>query len=344
MKKMLFVGDLNTYGRSFQRLKYLKSLDLDILEVSSVPIPFIPGKNKSSFWERLFWKLSIPIDLTRVNKRIKNEIKKNNFDIVWIEKGNTIYPKTLKLIKSLNPEAKLVSCSEDDMYAPHNNSLYYRLGLKYYDLVFTTKTYNLEELKKYGAKKTELFLDAYDEDLHKPMALTSSEIEKFSSPVGFIGSFEQDRAEKIFFLAESGFTVSVWGSGWEGLINKHKNLIIKNEVLFEEKYAKAICATKINLCFLRKINRDEITSRSVEIPACGGFMLGERTKRHLDFFEEGKEAEFFSNNEELLNKVKFYLNNEEKRITVSLAGRQRCVSSGYSHKQQLARMLCKLGF
>ena len=95
------------------------------------------------------------------------------------------------------------------------------------------------------------------------------------------------------------------------------------------------------MCFLRKINRDEVTSRSVEIPACGGFMLAERTKRHLDFFEEGKEAVFFESNDELLEKVEKYLSDEIVRKQIAEAGNQRCLKSGYNMKAQLSEILRK---
>lgn len=339
IKKILFVGDLNEYGRSFQRFCVLERLGNEVKAFSMVPVPFVPGVDKSSFLERLFWKLKLPLDLTDVNQKIRQAVEAEKFDIVWIEKGNIIWPKTLRFIKKIQPKAKLVSVSEDDMYAKHNRSLYYTRGLFYYDIVFTTKVYNLEELKFLGAKRTELFLDSYDENVHWPMNLGNEDIKNFACDVGFIGTFEKDRAEKMLFLAENGIKVVVWGNGWSAWVGKNLNLIIKNKPLYGDDYAKAISATKINLCFLRKINRDEVTSRSVEIPACGGFMLAEKTKRHLEFFEEDKEAVFFDTKEELLEKVKKYLNNNEDRRKIVEAGTERCIRSGYSTKEQLVKML-----
>lgn len=337
--RILFVGDLNEYGRSFQRYRTLVGLGYQVLAFSMVPVPQPPGKEELPFFVRLFSKLRMPLDITSVNKKIRGGVKRDDYDIVWIEKGNTIRPGTLRFIKAKLPSVRLISLSEDDMYASHNRSLYYRWGLRYYDFVFTTKTYNLEELKYFGAKQTVLFLDAFDEMSHRPLILNEDDKNQFGCDVGFIGTYEEDRAMKMLFLAENGIKVTVWGNGWEKWVGKNPNLMIKNRPLLGEDYVKAINATKISLCFLRKLNRDEVTSRSVEIPACGGFMLAERTQRHLEFFRNSEEAVFFENREELLASVAKYLVDSESRERIALAGRARCLRSGYSHRDQLSHIL-----
>lgn len=294
------------------------------------------------FFEKVFSKLRIPFDRVGANSAIRALVRVKKFDLLWVEKGNTIWPKTLRFVKKTLPETKLISLSEDDMYAKHNQSLFYRWGLGLYDCVFTTKKYNLSELEQIGAKRTELFLDAYDETLHRPTVLSKREKSLYGCDVGFIGTFEEDRARSMLFLAENGIKVSIWGNGWGVWKEKHKNLIIKKNAIYGPEYVKAICATKINLCFLRKINRDEVTSRSVEIPACGGFMLAERTERHKEFFTEQSEAEFFGSDRELLEKVRYYLKHDEERSRIALGGKKRCEVSGYSMEEQLQEVLLKV--
>jgi len=68
-------------------------------------------------------------------------------------------------------------------------------------------------------------------------------------------------------------------------------------------------------------------------------MLAERTRRHLELFEDGKEAIFFSSNEELLDLVKKYLSCEKGRKTIARAGREKILKSGREHKEQLKKML-----
>lgn len=339
MTRILFVGDLNEYGRGFQRYRTLKEMGHEVTAFSHTRVSSPHRIDPPSLMFRVFWKLRIPLDTMQVNIKIRDAVRVSSFDVIWIEKGNMVWPWTLRYVKKYAPAAKLVSCSEDDMYAPHGHSLWYRWGLHHYDLVFTTKLYNLAELKLFGAKNTRLFLDSYDENTHRPIQPTKADMARFACDVGAIGAFEKERAESLLYLATHGIPVVVWGNGWERWVNVHPNLIVKNEFLFGEEYSKAICATKINLNFLRKVNRDEVTSRSVEIPACGGFMLGERTKRHLEFFEEAREAEYFSSNEELLNKVKRYLGRDGEREKIAQAGRERCAKSGYSMRAQLGQML-----
>jgi len=341
--RILFVGDLNKYGRSFQRYRTLRALGHDITGVSMFPVSSEAGVKQSSISVRLAWKLGFPLDETGANETIKKAVEKDKFDVVWIEKGNTIHPATLRHVRRKLPAASLVSCSEDDMYAWHNRSFYYTLGLKYYDVVFTTKTYNLEKLKRLGAHRTELFLDAHDETLHHPMELSADDRRKYGCDVGFIGTFEKERALSILYLAQHGIRVVIWGNGWGRWMDKHPNVVVKNTPIYGEEYVKAINATKINLCFLRKMNRDETTSRSVEIPACSGFMLAERTKRHLEFFKDGKEAVFFSSPNELLVLARHYLADAVACAHIGTAGRARCLASGYDMQTQLSSIIARSG-
>lgn len=114
--------------------------------------------------------------------------------------------------------------------------------------------------------------------------------------------------------------------------NYSPNLKIEDHGLKGIDYSKSLQAFKISLCFLRKINYDLQTSRSVEIPACSGFMMAERTDEHLSMFEENKEAVYFSSKEELLEKCKYYLVHDSERKSIALAGRKRCITSGYSNE------------
>lgn len=344
MSKILFIGDLNQYGRGYQRYRTLLEMGHEVVGFSHTDISAPGVIEHPSLTYRLFWKLRFPLDTTGVNAFLRSSVSNSTFDVIWIEKGNMIRPATLVAIKKMiGLDAKVISCSEDDMYARHGHSYFYRLGLRHYHCVFTTKTYNLTELKTFGAQETKLFLDSYDEVVHRPVTLSREDIDEYSCDVGAIGAFEEQRARSLLFLARNGIEVNIWGNGWGDWVGRHPLLRVRNKFLFGLEYAKAISATKVNLNFLRKINRDEVTSRSVEIPACRGFMLAERTQRHQSFFKEGEEAEFFDSNEELLMKTEIYLREASRRRALADAGFKRCLISGYSMRSQLSNILNHLG-
>ena len=63
-------------------------------------------------------------------------------------------------------------------------------------------------------------------------------------------------------------------------------------------------------------------------------LLAERTGDHLELFDEGVEAEFFSDSDEMMDKLKYYLANESARLRMAEAG-QRKVLMDYSWKSVL---------
>jgi 5-methylcytosine-specific restriction protein B len=90
---------------------------------------------------------------------------------------------------------------------------------------------------------------------------------------------------------------------------------------------KTINKSKISLCFLRKANRDSITVRSVEIPAYGGFLIGEYSVEHQFLFQNKVEAIWCKNNKEFLNNINYYLKNEIER--------EQVVKNGFSRVRKL---------
>ncbi len=337
--KILYAGPLTQGSTSLQRLEALKELGCSL-----TPINFAPNwarKNiKPPLYYRIINKIIGPPDLTRVNRQIIEALRRDMFDLLWLDKGLMIKPETLRKIKESSPGTSIVGYSPDDMGSRHNQSKKFLACLPYYDWYCTTKTYNVQELKDLGCPRVIFTGNAYDPATHRPMDLSAAERESFGGPVGFIGSYEGQRYQAISFLAENGIQVGVWGDGWEENCQvRHANIIIKGPSIYGDGYAKAICSFDIVLGFLRKINRDLQTTRSIEIPACGAFMLAERTDEHLELFEEGKEAEFFGTDAELLAKVRYYLTQEKARKRIARAGRERCLKSGYSYRERLSEIL-----
>jgi spore maturation protein CgeB len=101
----------------------------------------------------------------------------------------------------------------------------------------------------------------------------------------------------------------------------------------------ALNGAKIGLGLLTRLAPDESTTRTFEIPACGTMLLAERTSEHLQLFEEGKEAEFFSSGGEMNEKIRWYIDHDAERELVGAAGLRRASTSGYSYLERMRQAL-----
>lgn len=316
------------------------------LEKIADQIDVVNTSGFTSLWYKIAYHLflyGIPIRIPenrKENSQIIEKINSTYYDIVWIDKGVTIFPETLQYIKKKSPKTLLISYSPDNMALRHNQSQQYLECIPLYDHIITNKSYILEDMRKLGAKDIRFVNNSYESTFHYPRTLTSEDYKEIGGDIGFVGAWEKERSESILYLAQHGLNVRVWGGGkWLKYKGMYPNLTIEDKGLYSESYSKSFQAFKISLCFLRKINFDLQTTRTVEIPACGGFMMAERTSEHQAMFEEGKEAAFFSTNEELLEKCKYYLFHEEERKQIATAGLKRCQTSGYSNEDTIRNVI-----
>jgi len=332
-KKLLYIGSLIPEGTCLMRFKMLREIGYEVIPVNTTlfgeKFPrIIQAIQFRLCWGPSVWKLNN--EIVRIAKEVKPEI-------IWVDKGLWICSETLKKIRN-SIKTTIVHYNPDDPFGDFRKG--WRAFIKAipeYDIHFVPRDCNIKEYEDVGAKKVFRLYRGFDPNTHHPMPISAKERENFGGEVGFIGSWEKERADSLVFLARQGIKIRIWGEGWN--MAAHPNLIIENQALLGADYAVGICSFDINLSFLRKGNRDMSTSRSIEIPACGGFMLTERTDEHLALFEEGREAEFFGSDEELLDKVKYYLAHPEERKRIAAAGRERCLKSGYSYQDRLKRLL-----
>jgi spore maturation protein CgeB len=339
--RILYVGDLTPGGTCAQRRRAFEDLGCQLTPVALIDAA--ARRRARALHERVRRRLLGPRDWLDANRQIVEHARQQRFDILWIDRGLTIEAKTLAAVHELQPQCRIVGYSPDDMYARHNQSPQFRRHLSRYDIYFTTKSYGVDELRAIGCPAVAFSGNAYDPGTHRPLPVDAAARQQYGGQVGFVGSWEAARAASMVRLASEGIPVRVWGNMWERQRQQHADLRVEGRALYGDDYALAINAFDINLCFLRKLNRDLQTQRSVEIPACGAFMLAERTDEHQALFAEGREAEFFGSDDELLEKTRHYLAHPEQRRRIAAAGRERCLRDGYSYQDRLAEILDRLG-
>ena len=92
--------------------------------------------------------------------------------------------------------------------------------------------------------------------------------------------------------------------------------------------------------FLRNDNNDVYNSKTVEILSAGGFMISEYSNNINQVFKNKKELVFFKKNKsDLLSKVKYYLNNNDKREEIKKNGFNKIKNSSFLYSLQLNEII-----
>lgn len=330
---ILFVGHLSEGQTSLERMKAMQALGYRVTGIESGP--------PMSTWQRVAGKIARSVGLNHdyagLNGQILDTCGRQHFDLLWVEKGTLVKPSTLRRVKERQAECRLVHLNPDDPFGAYRSGWdRFITTIPFYDIHFVARTQNIEEYARLGGKNIFAYDRSFSKSLHRPVDLTLEEKKAYGVQVGFVGSYAHDRAGMIAGLIGHDIPVAVYGNGWPNqkywdIIRQH----YRGPSRFGAEYARIINGMGIALHFLRRENRDEQDSRTFEIPACGVFMIAERSPKHEMLFKEDQEAVFFETFEELLDKVRFYLSHPEKAGQIATAGYRRSMESGYDHQSRM---------
>jgi len=338
---VVFVGALGEGRHSRARLAALERLGCRVAPVDLASVdPAVSGA--SAAWRALRRRVSWPADEGDVNGRLRAAAARMRPRLVWLEKALSVAPRTLSQLRRAHPDARIVVYLPDTLRHWGQRSVQLLGCARRSDVVVTPNPRAYADLRRLGCPVT-WGEKAFDPQLHRPLPMGDDERKRWGAPVGFVGFWEKDRAGWLRWLHAEGVELKIWGQRW---VDKTRGSALAGAVAgsarFGEDYVRILNSLDIGLCFLRHQAGDQVTSRSMEIPACGTFMLGERTPEHLSLFREGEEAEFFEGYDELRDKVFHYLAHPEERRRIAEAGRRRCLASGYDQDSRMRSLLRRI--
>jgi hypothetical protein len=224
----------------------------------------------------------------------------------------------------------------DDPFGRFGCKAYFRLfrrAIPSYNSHHVIRKENLIEYQQLGVRFVKILMTYYVPWLHFRPDRSDCPRAGLRRDVVFIGHAECDqRIQYLRDLVEANVRLEIFGPKeyWRRYLpGAVYNRLPPIRPVYGDEYPRTVGEARICLAFYSQANRDRCGYRVFEIPACGGFLLAQRTDVVQGLYEEGKEAEYFGSSEELISKVRFYLRHEEARERIARKGHQRCIASGY---------------
>ncbi len=353
--KILYLGQIAPGQTALMRMRALERLGHSVR-----------GVHTSVAWGHASWikrqtqrRTGRGSIVEEINSAILSAAKQLRPALVWGDKQEFLRVETIQELRRLG--ARVIHFTPDPYFSlDWKRTRLMDVAMPSFDALIYCKSY---ERKQYEALcKPLIYMPlGYCDEVHRPLP---SQDPRWTCAVGFLGGWEPRRENLLHAVAAAGADVKIWGGYWDflrdGKWTPRQHIILRqlaggdsfrfhrDELLarahqgaevYADDYARALTGSKIGLGFVRKVCPDQHTTRSFEIPACGSLLLADRTGEHQEFFEEGKEAEFFDSLEELLEKVKFYSGKASAREQVAEAGRIRCIKGKYAYIHRLKTAL-----
>lgn len=126
-----------------------------------------------------------------------------------------------------------------------------------------------------------------------------------------------------------GPSFRLMGRGWPR--HDHHQLLPLPKTM--ARYVGQFRVAAVNLCLWDGTNDSTISAQHFEIAAAGGFLLCHDHSELTKYFEVGSECDTFRDEQELVDKIRYYVANDARRERIARAGQQRALRDHlYRHR------------
>ncbi|HNP84282.1 MAG TPA: glycosyltransferase [Nitrospira sp.] len=357
--KILYLGDIGPGQTCLMRMRALQRLGHEVLGINTIQ----PWRHATWLQRQMQRRIHRGSIIKAINASVITTGQDFRPDLVWADKQEFLQIGTLNELRKLG--ARLIHFTPDPYFTlSWKRTRLMDEAIQGFDVLVFCKSYERTDYESLCKHVIYMPL-GYCDEVHRPMPPAD---QKWSCGVGFLGGWEPRRESLLRAVAAIDIDLKVWGGYWDflkdGRWTLRRRIILKQLAggepfsihrdaalastlqggeVYGEDYANALSGAKIGLGFLRKVCPDQHTTRTFEIPACRSMLLADRTDEHQEFFEEGKEAEFFSSEDELVDKTRFYNTHTAARDKLAINGYDRSIKSGYAYWERLRNVIAALG-
>ncbi len=265
--------------------------------------------------------------INSINRDFAACVRESRPDVVLCYRALPLWPD---LLRKLAEEGRwvLASYNNDNIFGPLKHKAYWRYfrrAIPYYDLHLVYREADIAHYSAPPKPAVYMLKSHYLPWLHRNL------VGGPESDICFLGHCEGDGRLELLdcLMRQVPARYQVRGSRWQELGKGRAWEGMDTGEVQGEEYVRRLSGAKFALVFFSGLNLDHYTRRVFEIPACGTFMLSQRTETMQTLYEEDQEAVYFDNVDELVDKARFYLQNNTVRQRIAQAGYQRCLRSGY---------------
>lgn len=332
-RRILYLGEVQ--GTCLDRAQALRRLGHDVVHLDLRR--WLPA----SVWvDRITWRIGGHVYGMWLAAQVRKRLAGQRFDLVHVDNGEYVSAPVLLALRELAP--RVINYNIDDPTGPRDRQRFeaYRRALPGYDLVSVVREENVAECQALGARHVVRVWRTADEVNHAPRRLTPELQQRWQTDVLFLGTWMPERGGFLKTLVEQGVPLTLRGSHWQKAPEwPVLQACWQGDSLAGDDYALALQCARVSLGLVSLGNRDQHTTRSLEIPALGGLLCAQRTPEHRQMYEESVEAAFWSDARECAQQVLGLLADEPRRQGMAQAGHARFLRNRHSNQDVMQMLL-----